>query len=225
MNSKGIIRSIIFWVGLIIAPNTVFSQTLDGKNVYLYKSEPYIKCKTDSVVYNKRLMANDTFSTCDFGKTNIYYETKNKRYYGSQVLLTHTVHFINGKKFNEYQINIWSDDPRYCCGERIFRNYSRYPRYYFQDCEIGSSEYISNLSYNESRDTLTATVEVYSKTPTIYLQLMCTPSSGSSFECVLMMNDHSILNRFALEGCEIELNDLQEGKYDSRIANLQSRKK
>ncbi len=170
-------------------------------------------------------MANDTFSTCDFGKTNIYYETKNKRYYSSQVLLDHTVHFINGKKFNEYLINVRSVDPMYCCDERIIIDYSRFSRYYFQDCEIGSSEYISNFSYNKSRDTLTATVGVYSKKPTMFLQLMCTPSSVSSFECVLMMNDHSILNRFALEGCEIELNDLQEGKYDSRIANLQSRKK
>ena len=167
-------------------------------------------------------MANDTFSQCDLGMTYIYHEEKTNLFYESRTVITLMPHYINGKKFNECLKDISYGDPKDYCWERLV---DRYSRYYFQDCEIGDAGYISNFSYNESRDTLTATVGVYSKKPTMYLQLMCTPSSGSSFECVLMMNDHSILNRFALEGCEIELNDLQEGKYDSRIANLQSRKK
>ncbi len=165
-------------------------------------------------------MANDTFSNCAYGRTYIYNEVKNKQFYDSQVHLTHTAHFINGKKFNE----LMKVD---CCGDSIVYSWeqtlavSEY--YYFQDCEIGNTEYITNFSYNESRDTLKASVIAFYKEPTIYLQLTCTSSRESSFECVLMMNDHSILNRFALEGCEIELTDLQEGKYDSRIARLQSR--
>lgn len=131
---SSILRLIFFLFSLIISANHIRCQTLDGKKVYLDTVFYLTDCRIDSIIFNKTLNQNDTFTYCMYSEKFIYREIENDSLYDIQTVLLKNGNFINGIKYGVLNFYDNNGNKRVYCWERLTGSH---PFYYFNDYRIG----------------------------------------------------------------------------------------